>query len=347
MSHWKELTLGEFSRPKQWPTLAKTDLADTGFPVYGANGPIGFHDEFTHENPTILIGCRGSCGTIHITPPKAYANGNAMALDDLDESRVDINFLANFFRWRGFKDVITGTSQPQIIGENLKRVKVPLPELAEQRRIAAILDKANALRVKRHEALTQVDRLAQSIFVQMFGDPLTNPNRLEKNSLGDLLKVKSGDFLPASAMANDGQYPVFGGNGVNGHHDEYMFDDRQIVVGRVGVYCGCVHITPANSWVTDNALYVSEHNPKIDFDFLAYSLKLANLNQYASQSAQPLISGARIYPVEIFVPPLEQQAAFIARINAAKKLEEQFTNSSNELDALISTLRHRAFRGEL
>ena len=206
MSRWQELTLGELSRPKQWPTLAKIELSETGFPVYGANGPIGFHDEFTHENPTILIGCRGSCGTIHITPPKAYANGNAMALDDLDESRIDINFLANFFRWRGFRDVVTGTSQPQIIGENLKRVKVPIPALAEQRRIATILDKSDALRAKRREALTQLDRLAQSIFVEMFGDPAKNSKGWSVRTLRELGNVSTGG-TPPSAL--DG---MFGGD---------------------------------------------------------------------------------------------------------------------------------------
>jgi type I restriction enzyme S subunit len=244
-------------------------------------------------------------------------------------------------------EYVTGTTRSRISRGNLGKIKVSVPSLPEQRRIAAILDQADALRAKRREALAELDKLAQSIFVEMFGDPVTNPKGLEKKPLASLLKVKSGEFLPASAMAGNGSYPVFGGNGINGYHDEYLFEERQIVIGRVGVYCGCVHVTPAKSWVTDNALYVSEHDTKIDFDFLAYSLKLSNLNQHASQSAQPLISGARIYPVEIFVPTPEQQAIFIARINASQLTERQFIDSQANLDDLFASLQHRAFRGEL
>jgi len=70
-----------------------------------------------------------------------------------------------------------------------------------------------------------------------------------------LIKLKSGEFLPATEMAETGTFRVFGGNGINGYHDQYMFEGRQIIIGRVGVYCGCVHVSPPRSWVTDNALY--------------------------------------------------------------------------------------------
>ena len=175
MSGWPTATLGEIAQPKQWPTLSMAEMVATRFPVYGANGRIGYTDHFTHERPTILIGCRGSCGTVHITEPMSYANGNAMALDALDESRVNIHFLARFLAHRGFRDVTTGTSQPQIIRQNLVRVLVPLPPLPEQRRIAEILDKADALRAKRRAALAQLDTLTQSIFLDIFGDPISNP----------------------------------------------------------------------------------------------------------------------------------------------------------------------------
>ncbi|WP_081076303.1 restriction endonuclease subunit S [Burkholderia cepacia] len=229
----------------------------------------------------------------------------------------------------------------------LKRTEIVLPPLEEQRRIATILDKADALRTKRREALAHLDRLVRSIYLEMFGDPATNPRRIRSFPLGELIRVKSGDFLPSSEMASDGAYPVFGGNGVNGYHDNYLFDESRIVIGRVGVYCGCVHITPPKSWVTDNALYVSHIDARVNFCYLAYSLQLANLNQYASQSAQPLVSGGRIYPVSILVPPLEQQLMFVERKFQLDKLRESLTQSLSETEALFTSLQHRFFRGEL
>ena len=82
-----EKYLLEICNPKQWKTIPKSQLLENGkFPVYGANGIIGRYNEYNHEKPTVLITCRGAtCGNIHITVPKAYINGNAMALDNLNE----------------------------------------------------------------------------------------------------------------------------------------------------------------------------------------------------------------------------------------------------------------------
>ena len=104
------------------------------------------------------------------------------------------------------------------------RLAVPLPPLLEQRRIAAILDKTDALRAKRRAALAYFDTLTQSLFLDMFGDPA-----MCKLPLGNLIKLKSGRFLPAKEMVDSGPYSVLGGNGINGFHDRYMFEDSQIV----------------------------------------------------------------------------------------------------------------------
>ncbi|WP_408014693.1 restriction endonuclease subunit S [Sansalvadorimonas verongulae] len=88
------MKLSEICRPKQWKTIASSKLIDSGFPVYGANGQIGYYSEYTHENPTLMITCRGAtCGNVHISVPKSYINGNAMALDNLDQERVYIKYL--------------------------------------------------------------------------------------------------------------------------------------------------------------------------------------------------------------------------------------------------------------
>ncbi len=230
--------------------------------------------------------------------------------------------------------------------DRLVQMQIPLPPIEEQRRIAAVLDAADALRAKRRQALAKLDSLTQAIFIEMFGDPVRNPKRLDKTQLGDLIKLKSGQNLPAKDM-QPGPHLVYGGNGVSGTHDQYMFDERQIVIGRVGVYCGCVHISEPQSWITDNALYVRWMSSRLRPRFLVGALELANLNQYASQAAQPLISGSRVYPVEILVPDMTDQIAFEERVRAEEALRELLDRDSMSLDALFASLQQRAFRGEL
>ena len=261
--------------------------------------------------------------------------------------RLDAAYLAQRLRFDSPTKLIQDAAYPSIRLSDIAAMEIPLPPLPEQHRIAAILDKADALRVTRREALGKLDSLAQSIFLEMFGDPVTNPKGMRKVPLGDLIKLKSGEFLPATGMSEAGTYSVLGGNGINGFHDKYMFEIPQIVIGRVGAYCGCVHVSPPKSWVTDNALYVSERSPDLSFDYLVKALIHARLNQYASQFGQPLISGSRIYPVRILVPPGDLQRNFASRIAAVAKLKPQYDTSLGKLDALFASLQHRAFRGEL
>ena len=266
--------------------------------------------------------------------------------------RADARYLVHYLRQDRIRlqgeSRMTGSAGQRRVPEHfLAGLSVPVPPLPEQRRIAEILDKADALRAKRRAALAQLDALTRSIFLDMFGDPATNPKGMNKLPLGDLIKLRSGDFLPATKMVEGGPYPVLGGNGINGFHDRYMFEDPQIVIGRVGVYCGCVHSSPPMSWVTDNALYVSERSPQLRFEYLVHALTHARLNQYASQSGQPLVSGSRIYAVAILVPPQERQLAFQARIASVRDLRRLNGAAQSELDALFAALQNRAFRGAL
>lgn len=155
--------------------------------------------------------------------------------------------------------------------------------------------------------------------------------------IGEIIKVSSGSGLTAKMMAPNGKYPVYGGNGVNGHHDSYLFEEPKVIIGRVGVYCGVVHLTEPNSWITDNALYVKEFLQPVDQNYLIRALTMANLNQYANQAAQPLISGSRIYPVEIPLPPLAEQKRIAGILDAADKLRAKRRESIAQLDTLLQS----------
>ena len=148
-------------------------------------------------------------------------------------------------------------------------------------------------------------------------------------------------------MASNGKYPVYGGNGINGHHDSFMFEAPTIVLGRVGVYCGAVHLTKPRAWVTDNALYVHTFIEPVDTIYLVAALKIANLNQYAGQSAQPLISGKRIYPIEILLPPVNLQHRFAIIVESVEEQRTKQLAHLAELDTLFASLQSRAFRGDL
>jgi restriction endonuclease S subunit len=214
------------------------------------------------------------------------------------------------------------------LGANIKNIRkselelfeFKLPSIKEQERIAIILDKAEGLRRKRQESLKIIKELVRSTFLQNFGEPRTNFKELPIVSFGELAKLKSGEFLPSHEMAGTGGVSVYGGNGVNGEHDEVMFEDPKLVIGRVGAYCGAVHLTKHRNWITDNALYVSELSDKVRLEYLAYALTQADLHQYSSQSGQPLVSASRLYPVELVLPTLNMQDDFLEILSRIKQI---------------------------
>ena len=233
-----------------------------------------------------------------------------------DRSRIDPDYL---FWWSVRYDPRAQaqvTSLPSLKLSTLKEARVPLPPLDEQRRIVGILNRAAKIERLRAQAAERLQEFIPALFVQMFGDPAENPMGWETRPLGDVIRVSSGQSLPFKNMV-PGNYPVYGANGISGYHSEFMFESQKIAIGRVGA-CGAVHISQPNSWITDNALYVRKILRPINFTYLEWTLRMANLNRYADRATQPLISGSRIYPVEIVIPDEDVQETFCELVRTAR-----------------------------
>lgn len=131
--------------------------------------------------------------------------------------------------------------------------------------------------------------------------------------LGRLIHVSSGEGLPESKM-NPGGYFVYGGNGVSGFHDSFLFENRQLIIGRVGAHCGNIYLTKEKSWVTDNALIVSFVEQQNEILFWYYLLQSLKLRERAFQNAQPVITGGIVYRIKVSVPSLRSEQQRIASI---------------------------------
>lgn len=118
----------------------------------------------------------------------------------------------------------------------------------------------------------------------------------------------------------EGKYPVYGGNGINGFHNEYLIEEPTIVIGRVGAYCGVVHITKAQSWITDNGLYVTTFIRDIEIKFLSQLLTQLNLNQFAKVGGQPSISQKTVTDLKIRLPDLTIQKEIVMQLEKEQEL---------------------------
>ena len=143
---WVEKKLGEITPDIYQPqTISQSVLSSDGYPVYGANGIIGYYSKYNHITPQITVTCRGStCGTINLTLPYSWITGNAMVIN-IDKVDFNKSFLYYLLSYADLSSLITGSGQPQIIRTSISEFKLFCPcNTKEQEKIAAILSDMDA-----------------------------------------------------------------------------------------------------------------------------------------------------------------------------------------------------------
>lgn len=229
----------------------------------------------------------------------------------------------------------TGSTRKRISRKNLEAVQILLPSLSEQERIVAELDCLSSVIEKQKEQLKELDNLAQSIFYTMFGDPISNNFGWEVKKFEDCYKLASGQGLSAKDIVM-GDYPVYGGNGIVGYHQEYNLAGDNIVIGRVGALCGNVRNVLGKAFITDNAFILTKKITNVN-TYLLYLLRLHNLRQYAREAMQPVVSNSGLKNINIIIPPLGIQQEFASKIEAIEKQKELIKQSIAETVTLFNS----------
>lgn len=235
----------------------------------------------------------------------------------------------------------------------LKRSSVVLPPLAEQQRIAEVLDRAEALRTMRHAAFAQLDTLAHYIFLDMFGDPARNSKGWPIRTIGEITECL--DRLRKPVTESDrvlGTVPYYGANGQQGWIDSALFDEPLVLVAEDGGYFdtperGVAYRIDGPAWVNNHAHILRALTQYLDTEFLHRALRHYDFMPHISGTTRAKLTQGKLSGVKLIVPPVSLQADFGRRAAAVEKLKSSHGASLAELDALFASLRHHAFRGEL
>jgi type I restriction enzyme S subunit len=221
---------------------------------------------------------------------------------------------------------------------------IPIPLLHIQHQIVEQLDAIKKTQELNDKQIALAEELFQSLLKKELD--LKGKN-WELAKLEALITLSSGKFIPNKEREEDGAYPIYGGNGILGYTNKFLVDYSTIVIGRVGVYCGSIHFTPAKSWITDNAIYIKKLSEKLSVEFLYYILLKANLNRFANPSGQPKITQAPILKLKIPLPPLKTQRQIVAKLQAVQDYKKKLLEQKQKLQELFNSCLDRAMKGKL
>ena len=260
----------------------------------------------------------------------------------------------------------TGASYPAVSDRIILESSLSLPPLTEQRRIAEVLDRAEALRTQRRAALAQLGTLTQSIFLNMFGDPIANTRQWPTTSLGDLGTLDRGvsKHRPRNAPALlGGPYPLVQTGDV-ANSDGYIrqftssyseLGLRQSRMWPAGTLCITIAATIAKTGVLtfsacfpDSVVGFSSDEPSnVEYVRAWLSFLQASLEAIAPESAQKNINLEILRKLDVPIPPIDQRRVFARRIEAVEALKASYRTALSAHDALFASLQDRAFRGAL
>ena len=287
-----------------------------------------------------------------------------------NQNRVDNKYLMHVINAphgrRGIARHMTGTTRRRVSRKNLSKVEILLPSLAEQKRIAGILDAANALRSKRREALGQLDTLLQSTFLDMFGDPVTNSN-IPAAIMTELV-TKFIDYRGKSPEKSKGGVPLITAKIVKekevkepnefipaNSYDSWMrrgIPNPGDVVITTEAPMGEVALVPDyKAAFAQRLLVLQPDETKVKSIYLMWALTMPFvIRQLRQRSTGSTVTGIRsreFKKVTLPIPSLDLQRRFAAIVESVEQQKASQRAHLAELDTLFASLQSRAFRGDL
>jgi type I restriction enzyme S subunit len=320
---------------------------------------------------TVLIALTGAtCANIGYLKFDACANQSVVAIDETT-NKANSRFL--YYMFLSMRSQIlthqTGGAQAGINDGDVKNLYLLKPSIEEQTSIASFLDYKTSLIDTTIEKKKRLIELLKEKRQAVINEAVTkglNPNAPMKDSgvewLGEIpqhwkiiklkhiVEMRSGNFISAEIIEQEGDYPVYGGNGLRGFTSEYTHEGYFPLIGRQGALCGNINYASGKFWATEHAVVVSSVK-EINSYWIGELLRLMNLNQYSQASAQPGLSVEKILNLRIPFPTFQEQnliAHKIENLNSKIELSELHLKTSIEkLQTYRQSLISEAVTGKI
>ncbi|QNH52057.1 restriction endonuclease subunit S [Acinetobacter venetianus] len=377
-----KLQNGRAFKPEEWseegtPIVRIQNLNDETKPFNYCNFDV--EKRFWINSGDLLFSWSGTPGTsfgaFFWNRGKGFLNQHIFRVD-VKEELVDKHYLRyalNSLIVKIIDQAHGGVGLKHITKAKLEEVQIPLPPLAEQRQIASILDQADELRQKRQQAIEKLDQLLQSTFIEMFGDPVSNPKQFICKTLEQISCFENGDRSSNYPSGNDLVFAgipflstknircnVYDETNLNFITEEKFSSlsrgkvkNNEILITLRGTLgATCIFKSKYDTAFINAQMMIIRSNPLImSNDFLHAILSFESMQEYFRRVGQgaavPQLTATQLKKLEIIIPSIELQNEFLRINQEIQKLKNEFSNSFSKYDLLFKSLQNQAFSGTL
>jgi type I restriction enzyme, S subunit len=360
----KRIPLSDNERQKR----IKNKKIDVLYPYYGATKQVGYIDDYIFDDELILLGEDGVM-FYDISKPKAYlikgkswVNNHAHVLK-INNTKANTNYVLYYLNIFNYQGYVSGSTRLKLNKSKMSEIPIPLPTLEKQNQIAKTLDKANELVELRKESITKLDALAKSIFIDMFGDPVSNPKKWEEVKLGTLMKIRRGASpRPIANFIGDDIPWIKIGDGTKGStlyientkvkiisegkNKSVYLKKGSLIFANCGVSLGFCRILKIDGCIHDGWLSFEDIDSKLNDIFV---LKLINnstkrLQDSASGGTQPNLNIDIMKNFIIYLPPINLQNKFAKIIEKIEEQKKLYTQELEKLQENFDALLQKSFQ---
>lgn len=329
-------------------------MVDGPYPVFGANGVIGWHSQYNHEDRELLLGCRGSVGTLNFSEPRSWITSNAMVVRPR-ENTVDREFLRYALLDVDLSEAISGVAQPQITRTSLAVITIPIPPLAEQKRIVAILDEAFEGIAKATANAERNSASARELF-DAFRSSLLSSADVDFVPLGKVCENLDSRRVPITKRdRNPGAIPYYGASGIVDSVADWIFDEELLLVSEDGANLlmrtyPIAFSVSGKCWV-NNHVHVLRFSSRFHQALVEYYLNSISLEPWVSGMAQPKLNQKALNSIPVPSCSDELAATLVGKLDelsaGTNRARAAYDSRLKLCAELRAALLHKAFSGQL
>ena len=344
---WKECNLGDLVTFQRGYDLPKTKMKKGKYPVVGSNGIIGYHNDYTTENPSITIGRSGNVGNPTIIYSRTWAHNTTLYIKEYKNCCPV--FIYYFLKTLNLSNYAGGSAVPTLNRNHIHSLQVKVPLLYDvQAKIGSFLklldDKIELNNAINHNLEAQASELFDAWFISFVRSDGKMPADWHKGTLGDIAAITSGKRPPMKqAVASvDATIPLVGAASIMGFTNAILYNEPILVTGRVGTH-GVVQRFQSPCWTSDNTLVIKS-------DFYEYTFQVLQRVDYVNMnrgSTQPLITQTDLKNVSIVIPTEEVLLEYEKIAGSLMVMYESNRKENERLATLRDTLLPKLMSGEI